>query len=632
MIIQKLLFPGRELAKKALTENAREKKVQEGKTPAESEDISGLFFHGGVCDYENRILTVPEGGDVLLDTCYNSFSAGIWKKYTGISDLSLCLEVSGEDVTASAYQADKSQTRPVPCTVSKEDGKIRILFKEIPDEGILYAAVHFEKNGSITGGAFEAECVQPGGGKAQHDGAVHAAEHDKAECGARDVRISLGICTFRRESFVSENLLRLLKSGLLDDGRLEVFISDNAGTLKNWLEEKGGEAARAAADAAVHIFPNKNAGGAGGFTRTMIEAVFRSKGRPFTHMLLTDDDAIVLPEVIERTILFLSCVEEEYDEAILCGAMFSMEKKHLQLEAGDAYRGLSQTVFNADLDMRDVQNVVRCSYENPVQYGPWIYNCIPTRLIRQDNLPCPLFIHFDDIEYGLRHKEKGVIVLTGINVWHPDPRGKYTDWIVYYDTRNAAIAMATQKAGLAFDVYKSYVRNLIISALIHYNYRRADAVLDGVRAFMAGPDPFMETDPVELHDKIRWAKEMLPASTAAGAGGAAEPVSLPPSFSSLKEYALEVLSLMFFPLKKLTVVKEGQRWEPFTAKSVFVLTGDGSKGYTLTRSYKEMFRVIRELRALMKALGGDYDNVVARWKEKKKDYTSLSFWEKYLEI
>ncbi len=599
MIIQKLLFPGEE--------------------QAEGQDTAGLFFHGGVWDPDNSILKVQEGGDVFLDTCYNSLSAGIWRKYTGIGDLSLCLGVSGRGISAFAYHADKSGAKPVPCTVTEENGTIRIRFKEIPDEGIVYAGLHFENGGTVTGGAYEAEC-----------GREEFCDTERGE--AEAVRISLGICTFRRESFVSDNLQRLYRSGLLDDGALEVFISDNAGSLKNWLEEKGGEAAKAASHAAVHIFPNKNAGGAGGFTRTMIEAVFRSKGKPFTHMLLTDDDVILLPEVIDRTIRFLSCLKKDYEESILCGAMFSMEKRYLQLEAGDAYSGLAQTVFNPDLDMRDAQNVIRCSYENPVQYGPWIYNCIPAKLIREDNLPCPLFIHFDDIEYGLRHKESGVIVLNGINVWHPDPRGKYTDWIVYYDTRNAAIAMATQKAGLAFGTYKSYVRNLIISAVIHYNYRRADAVLDGVRAFMAGPDPFMATDPVVLHDRIRWQKEMLPASSVVGEGNKAEPVSLPPSFSSLKEYGLEVLSLLFFPLKKMTVVKEGQRWEPFAAKSVFVLTGDGSRGYTLTRSYKEMFRVIKEFRALMKALGSDYDNVVARWNEKKKDYTSLSFWEKYLEI
>ena len=34
-------------------------------------------------------------------------------------------------------------------------------------------------------------------------------------------------------------------------------------------------------------------------------------------------------------------------------------------------------------------------------------------------LPIPAFIHFDDIEYGVRHSDKGVILINGICVWHP---------------------------------------------------------------------------------------------------------------------------------------------------------------------------------------------------------------------
>lgn len=51
----------------------------------------------------------------------------------------------------------------------------------------------------------------------------------------------------------------------------------------------------------VHIYyhRNKNVGGSGGFTRGMIESI-RQKPKA-THVLLMDDDVVVLSESIKRT-------------------------------------------------------------------------------------------------------------------------------------------------------------------------------------------------------------------------------------------------------------------------------------------------------------------------------------------
>ena len=54
----------------------------------------------------------------------------------------------------------------------------------------------------------------------------------------RDVKIGIGICTFRREEFVRKNL-KILKEAILEKdssplyGHMEVFIADNGRTLEN---------------------------------------------------------------------------------------------------------------------------------------------------------------------------------------------------------------------------------------------------------------------------------------------------------------------------------------------------------------------------------------------------------------
>lgn len=68
----------------------------------------------------------------------------------------------------------------------------------------------------------------------------------------------------------------------------------------------------------VRYIPNKNCGGAGGFTRGMLEAV---KLKKFTHVILMDDDIFLEPEVLERTRCFLSVLKKEYEDAELAGSL-----------------------------------------------------------------------------------------------------------------------------------------------------------------------------------------------------------------------------------------------------------------------------------------------------------------------
>ena len=68
----------------------------------------------------------------------------------------------------------------------------------------------------------------------------------------------------------------------------------------------------------VHLVPNRNCGGAGGFTRGMIEAL---KDPGFTHVILMDDDIVLNPEVLTKTMLFLSSVKKEWQDAPLGGSL-----------------------------------------------------------------------------------------------------------------------------------------------------------------------------------------------------------------------------------------------------------------------------------------------------------------------
>ena len=64
---------------------------------------------------------------------------------------------------------------------------------------------------------------------------------------------------------------------------------------------------------------NKNAGGAGGFTRTIIETKKQEEENGLTHILLMDDDVVMQPESIYRTYKILTLLKEEYKDAFIGG-------------------------------------------------------------------------------------------------------------------------------------------------------------------------------------------------------------------------------------------------------------------------------------------------------------------------
>ena len=113
--------------------------------------------------------------------------------------------------------------------------------------------------------------------------------------------------------------MNLLKEGILNNPAAEAYdhikicISDNAGTLEPEKIE----------NPEIHVVKNKNLGGVGGFTRTMLE--YLNGEEKISHVLLMDDDAIILPETIERNYLFLKHLKKKYYNYVIGGALMRLD-------------------------------------------------------------------------------------------------------------------------------------------------------------------------------------------------------------------------------------------------------------------------------------------------------------------
>ncbi len=62
----------------------------------------------------------------------------------------------------------------------------------------------------------------------------------------------------------------------------------------------------------------------------------------------------------------------------------------------------------------------------------------PMKIVTPENLPMPIFIRGDDLEYGLRNM-KTLILMNGICVWHEPFENKYSSFLEYYIMRNQLI-------------------------------------------------------------------------------------------------------------------------------------------------------------------------------------------------
>ncbi len=79
-----------------------------------------------------------------------------------------------------------------------------------------------------------------------------------------------------------------------------------------------------------------------------------------------------------------------------------------------------------------------------VDFNPWFMCLIPTEIVREIGLSLPLFIKWDDSEYGVRAQEAGypTITMPGVAVWHVPwtDKNDALDWQAYFHQRNRFVA------------------------------------------------------------------------------------------------------------------------------------------------------------------------------------------------
>lgn len=626
MIIQKLLFPKEDVCNEwEMYFHSRmikkELPVRITKSRCVLTEAEKLSERNGMYSkrYSSDGFVIPEGDVVSFQSYFNAFSIGKWRKYTCIEDLSLHLQLSGRvkvrafnvigntyhepmpmDNTKDRYYHRKPIRREIEIDVKDVEDGVSIKFLHIDYDGIIYLKIEALEEVTLKGGEYTTETQS-----------------------INDVSFALCICTYNREEYVKRNIKSIIDNIINNDSslihnRIDVFISDNGQTLDETMFDND----------RVNLFANKNVGGAGGFTRAMIEAALYGKSDTISHVILMDDDILLDVEVLERNYLFLKFIRAQYVESMIGGEFFDVDRKYLQYEAGATCRGLVLQKYNQDWDLRNANAVSANEVENPLNYNAWPYCCIPISHIRKDNLPLPVFIHYDDIEYGMRNP-KGIILLNGLCIWHPNKAYIPSPAVRYYDIRNELICMSDKKNPPTAMEVKKHITYCTIGCLLRYRYNVVDGMMAGLEDYYKGPENFMRNDPIQNHKKIEiYNYEYI----------GYEDIQLQRVKKSRKEettavsFALSALCWLLPSCNYIKVCDIENDGLPFRARSMFQYDESSKKGYITSKSYKEALRILLKYIRVIRMISVRHNKVTREWADRKREYTSLEFWEKYLEL
>ena len=162
------------------------------------------------------------------------------------------------------------------------------------------------------------------------------------------------------------------------------------------------------------------------------------------YFVLMDDDAFPEGETLER----ISEFQKHCLSPVIVGAgMLHSDSPSSLFTFGEIidwekiwYAPSLDLGYNHDFSALPLRESPRLHRRCAEDYNGWWLCSIPRSAVEKIGLPLPVFIKFDDIEYGLRAKKAGIpsISLPGAAVWHPawHLKDQTRGWVEYFAERN----------------------------------------------------------------------------------------------------------------------------------------------------------------------------------------------------
>jgi len=395
-----------------------------------------LRGEGSAIALDRRTLSLEPGARADFGTYFGALPSGSWVSEANVRRVRLSAEFQGVAQIRVFGTGAAGEASELSKSTARGSWGVEILLDERSD-GWLW---------------FDVEAV---GRVTMRDA------HWSAPAAQKAAMVSVAVTTFDRNDDCVSLLRRLASDAELEKRVLHLVVADQG--TRPIRDHDGFAEAAALWGNRLRVIEQDNLGGSGGFSRGMIEAL-DGQG---SHVLLLDDDVSLEPESVLR---MLALADHAHGEPLIGSQMLRLTEPtrlHSWGERIDRRRfwwePVAPALSGVDLASSSPDRSPLMSTSFTVDYNGWWMCLIPTTVVRRVGAALPLFIKWDDAEYGLRAAEAGhrTVTLPGAALWH-------MPWTVKDD-------------GLDWQAYYQ-LRNRLVTALIHSPHRRGGGLLRDVLA------------------------------------------------------------------------------------------------------------------------------------------------------
>lgn len=575
-------------------------------------------------------VRVRAGKRLSFGSYFNAFPASYWRKWTTVSEVVLRIKTKG----TGSVVVYKSNARGVTQRVDSN----RVSGESLNRYNLTLAPFG-------DGGWYWFDLI------ADEDGMVmDAADWSVADNGKRHGKLNIGVTTYNRADYCNRTIATVAADAHLRSILNEMIVVDQGNEKVTAVA--GFEELAADMGPQLRIINQANLGGSGGFSRNMLETV---KGHEADFVLLLDDDVVVETEGIVRAAAFADFTRVP---TIVGGHMFDMFDRsvlHAYAESVNLWKFLWGPAGNLyhrhNLASKNLRATDWMHKRWDVDYNGWWMCLIPTKIIEDIGLSLPVFIKWDDSEYGLRAKAAGypTVSLPGSAVWHVSwiDKDDSVDWQAYFHTRNRLVA------GLLHSPYANggqLLRHSLaidVKHILSMQYYAASAHIMALQDVLSGPAHLRPTL-ISRAAELRAMKNDFPDSSIQKDPGAfpaprrqkpprkgMEPTA--PKIYALAPWLLKtVLKQTWLPASnsslhnpETTVAHQDSKWWRLSQyDSAIVSNADGTGASWYQRDTTKTRELLRETVLLHLRLHKEWDQLKSKYSNDLAEYTSADFWEK----
>lgn len=575
-------------------------------------------------------LEIGAESEVSFATYFNAFPASYWRRWSTLDSVVLRVELTGS-ARVDVYRTKATGARITVggASVSGEHAVTEFEIDLSPFEDGGWIWFDITTDSAVT---------------------VHCAGWYSPRPAPGRANIAVGIPTFNRPADCVNALAALTSDPLVDEVIGAVIVSDQGN--KKACDHPGFADAAAALGNRLSIHNQPNLGGSGGYSRVMYEAL---KNTDCEQILFMDDDIRIEPDSILRALAMNRFAKAP---TLVGGQMLNLQEPshlHIMGEVVDRenfmWTAAPYTEYDHDFakfPLNDESPRSKLLHRRiDADYNGWWMCMIPRQVAEELGQPLPLFIKWDDADYGLRAAEHGygTVTLPGAAIWHMawSDKDDAIDWQAYFHLRNRLVVAAMHWDGNIHGLLASHFK-ATIKHLLCLEYSTVAIQNKAMADFLAGPEHIFSILESALPEVRKMREEypdavVLPGATALPAPSGRTKIHKPPV--SLPAIAFHLSRGVFHQLRQanpahherpqLNVATQDARWFLLCkVDGVTVTTADGRGVVYRQRDRAKMFELLRASLRQQFRLARKFNRMRKVYREALPVLSSKQKWETVL--